>query len=36
MDVVYVPTSKVKAIFSNGSAIMASAASASIYAVAIH
>ena len=35
-DVLYVPTSEIKSIFSNGSAIMASAASASIYAVAIH
>ena len=35
-DVLYVPTSELKAIFSSGSSIMASAASASIYAVAIH
>lgn len=35
-DVLYVPTSQVKAIFSNGSSILASAASASIYAVAVH
>jgi polysaccharide biosynthesis/export protein len=35
-DVLYVPTSELKSIFSNGSAIMASAASASIYAVALH
>jgi polysaccharide biosynthesis/export protein len=35
-DVVYVPTSQLKSIFTNGSSIMASAASASIYAVAIH
>jgi polysaccharide biosynthesis/export protein len=35
-DVLYVPTSELKAIFSNGSSIMASAASASIYAVAVH
>lgn len=36
MDVVYVPTSKVKAILTNSSAILASASSASIYAVAAH
>ena len=35
-DVVYVPTDKLKAIFSNGSSILASASSASIYAIAIH
>jgi polysaccharide biosynthesis/export protein len=35
-DVLYVPTSELKSIFSNGSSIMASAASASIYAVAVH
>jgi polysaccharide export outer membrane protein len=35
-DVVYVPTSELKAIFSNGSSIAAAAASASIYAVAVH
>jgi polysaccharide export outer membrane protein len=35
-DVVYVPTSKMKAILTNGSSIMASASSASIYAVAAH
>lgn len=35
-DVVYVPTDKLKAIFSNGSSILASASSASIYAIATH
>ena len=35
-DVLYVPTSQVKAIFTNGSSILASSASASIYAVAAH
>jgi polysaccharide biosynthesis/export protein len=35
-DVVYVPTSKIKAIFTNSSAVLAAASSASIYAVAAH
>ena len=35
-DVVYVPTDKLKSIFSNGSSILAAASSASIYAVAVH
>lgn len=35
-DVVYVPTSPIKAAFSNGSSIAAAATSASIYAVALH
>ena len=35
-DVLYVPTDKVKAILSNGSTILASAASSSIYAVAVN
>ena len=35
-DVLYVPTSQVKAILTNGSSILASAASASIYSVALH
>jgi hypothetical protein len=35
-DVVYVPTDKLNAIFSNGSSILAAASSASIYAVAVH
>jgi len=35
-DVVYVPTDKVKAILSSGSSILASASSASIYAIATH
>jgi polysaccharide biosynthesis/export protein len=35
-DIVYVPTDKIKAIFSNGSSILAAASSASIYAVAVH
>jgi polysaccharide export outer membrane protein len=35
-DVLYVPTSQVKTIFTNGSSILASSASASIYAVAVH
>jgi polysaccharide export outer membrane protein len=35
-DVVYVPTDKLKAIFSNGSSILAAASSASIYALAVH
>jgi hypothetical protein len=36
LDVVYVPTSELKAMLSNGSSIAAAAASASIYAVAAH
>ena len=35
-DVLYVPTSKIKSTFINGASIMAAAASASIYAVAIY
>jgi polysaccharide export outer membrane protein len=35
-DVLYVPTSELKAIFSNGSSVAAAVASASIYAVALH
>ena len=36
LDVVYVPTSELKAMFSNGSSVAAAVASASIYAVALH
>jgi polysaccharide export outer membrane protein len=35
-DVLFVPTSKMKAIFINSQSVMASTASASIYAVAVH
>jgi polysaccharide export outer membrane protein len=36
LDVVYVPTSELKAMFSNGSSVAAAVASASIYALAVH
>lgn len=36
MDVLFVPTSKVKSVFVNSQSVLASAASASIYAVAVY